>query len=310
MENLQTKVILPYEKFRIRLDINGMNLTEVVAFVTGLLQFTVACYALRLDRQFGVSRVGWSLFCAFFLMALLHLGQSLMPSVGMADLGVTMNVMYALISLLLLTSMAHLETVLKERARVEQAERQLRTELEWEVQKKTACLMRAIEELETEMDERKQAEAAMRTTGPELHAVSRIAGSAKATAAVLRSVKTMLKSVNASAGAVSDQVKQSKIANVVHIGVLLREHSADLGRFMAHDPRGRKLPEHIAQLGRHLAREQAVLSAELESIRKNIEHIKEILVRHERCASFARAHDPTPAISLAGAIPRMSTAAA
>jgi hypothetical protein len=70
---------------------------------------------------------------------------------------------------------------------------------------------------------------------------------------------------------VSDQVKQSKIANVVHVGTLIREHVKDLGDFLARDPRGQKLPEYIAQLGDHLANEQTTLSRELESLRKNIE---------------------------------------
>ena len=90
-----------------------------IALLTGLIQFAVAGYALRLDRLFGVKRVGWSLFWAFFLMALLHLVQTWIPDGSETDPTITVNVMYALISLLLLISMAHLETVLKERARVE-----------------------------------------------------------------------------------------------------------------------------------------------------------------------------------------------
>jgi hypothetical protein len=35
----------------------------------------------------------------------------------------------------------------------------------------------------------------------------------------------------------------------------------DLGDFMARDPRGQKLPVHIAQLAEHLANEQTTLSS-------------------------------------------------
>ena len=264
-----------------------MNFTEVIGLITGLLQFTVAGYALRLNRLFGAAQVGWSLFWAFFLMALLHLMQSVTLLGAGAELGINVNVMYALISLLLVISMIHLETVLKERARLEREEQRMRTELEWEVQKKTAFLTRAIEELQVEIDGRKQAEAEVETTHWELRAVSRRVESAEITASVLRSVGNMLKSVNASANAVSDQVKQSKIANVINIGTLIREHAADLGKFMTRDPRGQKLPVYIAQLGEQLAGEQITLSTELESIRKNIEHIKEILVMNQKCANLA-----------------------
>jgi two-component system, NtrC family, sensor kinase len=79
-------------------------------------------------------------------------------------------------------------------------------------------------------------------------------------------------------------LRQSKIANVVRVGTLLREHAADLGDFMARDPRGQKLPLYIAQLAEHLANEQTTLSNELESIRKNI---AEILVMQQNYAQLA-----------------------
>ena len=66
---------------------------------------------------------------------------------------------YALISLLLLTGMAHIEALFKERLRLEQEEVRLRAGLEAEVEKKTAHLMRAIEVLQAEIDERKRMEA-------------------------------------------------------------------------------------------------------------------------------------------------------
>ena len=88
---------------------------------------------------------------------------------------------------------------------------------------------------------------------------------------MLRNVGNILKNANVSASLVSDQVKQSKIANVVHVGALIREHVKDLGDFMARDPRGQKLPVYIADLAEHLANEQTTLSNELESLRKTIE---------------------------------------
>lgn len=250
-----------------------MNFTVVTGFITGLLQFIVAGYALRLNRRFGTMRVGWSLFWAFSLLALLHLMQSMMPFNSGAELGIKVDVMYALVSLLLLTGMIHLETVLKERLQRERDEQRMRAELELEVKKKTSYLTRAIEELQTEIDERRRMETEIATTHLELRAVSRQAGMAEIADGVLQRVGEMIKSVNHSANLVSDQVKQSKIANVVHVGVLIREHAADLGKFMADDPRGQKLPVYIAQLAEHLATEQAGLLNELESLKKNLEKI-------------------------------------
>ena len=249
----------------------SFSFPQVMGFITGALQFVVAGYALRLNRIFGTARVGWSLFWAFALLALLHLFQSITSFNSGAPLGVEIEVMYSLISLLLLTGMVHLETLLKERLRLEREEQRLRAELESEVKKKTAYLSRAIEELQSEIDGRKRMEAEVEKTHKELLAASRQAGMVEIAAGVLRNVGNILKNADVSASLVSDQVKQSKIANVVHVGNLIREHVKDLGDFMARDPRGQKLPVYIAELAEHLANEQTTLSSELESLRKNIE---------------------------------------
>jgi DNA repair exonuclease SbcCD ATPase subunit len=178
--------------------------------------------------------------------------------------------------------------VLKERMRAEREERRMRSELESEVQKKTAYLTRAIEELQAEIDERKRMEAEVETTHWELRAVSSKAGMARIATSVLESVGEMLKSVNVSTSLVSDHVKRSKIANVVHVGILIREHAADLGKFIAHDPRGQKLPVYIAQLAEHLATEQASLLNELASLKMNLE---KVMAMQQDYAQFAGATD-------------------
>ncbi|HEY1789896.1 MAG TPA: hypothetical protein VGJ73_17250 [Verrucomicrobiae bacterium] len=258
-----------------------MSFTTVMGFVAGALQFIVAGYALRLNRLFGTKRVGWSLFWAFLLLALLHLMQSIMKGGFGAEIGVKVDVMNALISMLLLIGMVHLEALLKERMRVELEEQRMRVELESEVRKKTNYLMRAIEQLQAEMDERKRMESEAQSVRWELSAVSRQAEMAQIASKVLQSVGDMLKSVNCSADMVSDQVKQSKIANVVRMGVLIREHGANLGEFMTQDPRGQKLPVYIAQLAEHLSLEQTGLMTQLESIKDNLQRIT--LMQQDYC---------------------------
>jgi hypothetical protein len=251
-----------------------VNFTTVLGFVAGVLQFVVAGYALRLNRQFGTMRVGWSLFWAFLLLACLHLMESVMESSPGAQYVIKVDVMNVFISLLLLIGMVHLQGMLKERVRVQREEQRLRRELELEVKKKTVFLTRALEELQAEIDERKRVETEANTTRGELSAVSRKAETALLAANVLERVGEMLKSVNASATLVSDQMKQSRIENVVRVGALIREHAADLGAFLTGDARGQKLPTYIAQLAEHLATEQNGVLNELESIRTNLEKIQ------------------------------------
>jgi hypothetical protein len=266
-----------------------MSFLGVMGFIAGALQFIVAGYALRLNRIFGTARVGWSLFWAFTLLALLHLIQSIMPFNNGAQLGIETEVMYSLISLLLLTGLVHIESLLKERLRIEREEERLRGELESLVKEKTAHLTRAIEDLQLEIAERKRIEAEAERTHKELLVASRQAGMAEIANCVLQNVGKMLKSINVSTRLVSDQMKQSKSANVVRIGTLIRDHQEDLADFMAHDPRGQKLPVYIAQLAEYLTNEQTTLSTELELIRTNIEHIKEIVAMQQNCAKLADA---------------------
>ncbi len=263
-----------------------MSFPEIMGLVTGLLQFAVAGYALRLNRIFGTARVGWSLFWAFSLLALLHFIQSVTSFNNGVPLGTEIEVIYSLISLLLLTGMVHIETLLRERLRVEQEEKRLQAELESQVKEKTAHLTKAIEDLQLEIAERKRMEAEVERTHKELLVASHRAGMAEIANCVLHNVGNMLKSINTSTALVSDRVKQSKIGNIVHIGNLIREHAANLGDFMAHDPRGQKLPGYIAQLADHLALEQATLKTEMEVIRNNIERLKTVVAMEQNCAKL------------------------
>ena len=141
-----------------------MNESHIMGCIASALQFIVAGYALRLNRRYGTARVGWSLFCAFSLLALLQLVQSMSSSDVVVNSALKINVTYALISFLLLIGMLHLETLLKERSRMERVEKQLRAELELEVKSKTAHLTRALEELMKEMEETRRMGAIFETS--------------------------------------------------------------------------------------------------------------------------------------------------
>jgi hypothetical protein len=135
---------------------NFMNESHIAGCIGSMMQFAVAGYALRLNRRFGTARVGWSLFGAFSLLALLQLIQSTASSSAGTEFGLKVNVTYVLISFLLLIGLLHMETMLKQRLHVERIEHQLRAELQLEVKSKTAHLNRAIEELMSEIDESKR----------------------------------------------------------------------------------------------------------------------------------------------------------
>ena len=258
-----------------------MNYFSIVGFVAGALQFAVAGYALRLNQLFGTARVGWSLFSAFSLLAMLHLIQSVTPDVNGSELsGLKIEVMYSLISLLLLTGMVHMETLLKERMRVARQELQLRADLESEVKKKTAYLTRAIEELQSEIDMRRLMEVQVEKSNTELAFASQSVKASVTAGGQLYRLLNLLKRVDASVSLVSDPSKQSKIAQVVRASNLLGEHPADPGDLRSRDFQNRKLSEDITQLTVYLASEQARLTQELAAIKTNLEEIIALQPNH------------------------------
>src|ERR1700743_1538757 len=97
-----------------------MNNLNIASIVSGLLEAGVAIYAMRLTRLFGSKRVGWSLFTAFILLALLHFSQFVTPWVDLKAVGEPF--IYAIVSILLLMGMTHLETTLRQFDRADTAE--------------------------------------------------------------------------------------------------------------------------------------------------------------------------------------------
>jgi len=287
-----------------------MNFLDVITWIAGLLQLSVACYALRLNRLFGAARVGWSLFSAFALLALLHLVQSAGPLSDGTKFGIKVDVIYALVSLLLLTGMVHIDTLLKECVRRELEEQRVQRELESRVKEKTADLTKANEELlrevaehkltaaklQAEVAERQRIAAQMENTYKELLATSRQAGMTEVATNVLHNVGNVLNSVNISASLVADHLMQSKAGNVGRVAALMRQHAEDLGDFMTRDPRGQQLPGYLGQLAGHLDEEQALLLREVQFVKKKIEHIRDIVAMQQ---NYARVAGVTEAVTVA-----------
>jgi signal transduction histidine kinase len=115
---------------------------------------------------------------------------------------------------------------------------------------------------------------------------SRRGGMAEIAANVLHNVGNVLNSVNISTGLIAENVKQSRTASLARVVALLREHAPDLGTFITNDPHGKHVPAHLAQLSEQFLADQAALVGELDSLRRNIDHIKEIVAMQESYATF------------------------
>jgi signal transduction histidine kinase len=153
-------------------------------------------------------------------------------------------------------------------------------------------------ELQKEVTERTQAQEELERVHRQLVEASRQAGMAEIATNVLHNVGNVLNSVNVSAILASDLAQKSKAAGLSRVVALMREHTHDLGEFITSDPRGKHLPVHLGHLADHLKTEQAAIVKELDSLRSNIEHIKDIVTMQQSYAKVAGVHEIVPVVDL------------
>ena len=139
--------------------------------------------------------------------------------------------------------------------------------------------------IQRDITERKRAQAELENVYKQLLEASRRGGMAEIATNVLHNVGNVLNSVNVSATLAVESVRKSNASRFAKAVELIREHENDLGIFVTSDPRGKLLPTYLAQLSENLIANQEATVKELNSLRGNIEHIKEIVSMQQ---SYAR----------------------
>jgi signal transduction histidine kinase len=135
-----------------------------------------------------------------------------------------------------------------------------------------------------DITERRLAEQELEHVHKQLLVASRQAGMAEVATNVLHNVGNVLNSVNVSASLVSERIAKSKCTRLDQVAALLTEHAGDLASFLA-GPQGKHLPGYLGELAGALGSERDSAVAELEALRSNVEHIKEIVAMQQ---SYAR----------------------
>jgi signal transduction histidine kinase len=150
-----------------------------------------------------------------------------------------------------------------------------------------------------DLTERKKADAEREGLTKNLITASRQAGMAEVATGVLHNVGNVLNSVNISASASVNMIRKSRVGGVTKAAALLQEHAGRLDDFLTADDRGKQLLPYLSSLGEMLNREQAQVLEELDSLTKNIDHIKQIVAMQQ---SFARVAGTTEDIELSDVI--------
>jgi PAS domain S-box-containing protein len=155
----------------------------------------------------------------------------------------------------------------------------------------------------------KEAEAKVEQLHRQLLQASRQAGMAEVATSVLHNVGNVLNSVNVSATLLLDNAKRSNVSYLGKAVALLNDHLADAGQFLANDPKGRQLPGYLSRVAEELAKEQQRTMTELESLRENVEHIKEIVAMQQNYANVSGVVETVNVTELVEDALRMNTGA-
>lgn len=115
---------------------------------------------------------------------------------------------------------------------------------------------------------------------------SRMAGMAEVATGVLHNVGNVLNSLNVSASVIATSLHQSRADSIVKLSALLQDRGTDVGNFIAHDPKGRRVPEFIDSLARNWIEERDRIQREVTCLQENIDHIKEIVTMQQTYATM------------------------
>ena len=110
---------------------------------------------------------------------------------------------------------------------------------------------------------------------------ARQAGMAEVAASVLHNVGNVLNSVNASSTVICEKINNSKLASLENLSALLNEHKNDLDKFLKEDARGAEIVDYIQLLSSYWIDERKILISELNSMTKNIQHIRSIIATQQ-----------------------------
>lgn len=143
-------------------------------------------------------------------------------------------------------------------------------------------------ELEAKETERREAGIRAEAMQRELMSVSRMAGMAEVATGVLHNVGNVLTSLNVSVGLVGEKIRASKVSALSRSVELVAAQPGGMPAFLATD-KGKLFPKYLASMAEHLSEENAQLIGELESVARNVDHIKTIVAMqqtHARAVAF------------------------
>ncbi len=128
-----------------------------------------------------------------------------------------------------------------------------------------------------DVTERRRAETELEQAQLDLVAASRRAGMAEVASSVLHNVGNVLNSVNVSCSVIASSVRKSRSSAISRVATLVRENAANLPEFFADGGPGSQIPDYLDKLARGIDEQQESTLREIQSLVRNIDHIKGII---------------------------------
>ena len=137
-----------------------------------------------------------------------------------------------------------------------------------------------------DITQRRLAEQELKRANERLIEASRMAGMAEVATNVLHNVGNVLNSVNVSCSVVIDAIKTCRASDLERVVALLQSRRDDLAAFFEHS-QGRALVPYLEQLAGSLRADRQATIQELEHLRENIDHIKQIVTMQQDAAKLS-----------------------
>lgn len=154
-----------------------------------------------------------------------------------------------------------------------------------QLEKQTHVLEENKRQLEDEIVERVQIEKEVEKTHKQLLLASRQAGMAEVATSVLHNVGNVLTSINVSATVLAEQLRRIRPETLAKTADLLRDNAGAPGYLGTE--KGKLIPDFLRTLGENLGSTRQLSLKELDWLRQNIEHVKEIVAMQQTYARIA-----------------------
>jgi PAS domain S-box-containing protein len=138
-----------------------------------------------------------------------------------------------------------------------------------------------------DITELKRAEAELEVAHKRLVEASRMAGMAEVATDVLHNVGNTLNSINVACAVITARIEERNLSNLARLPEMIRENIGQLELFLTSDSRGKCIPEYLEVTARTLEEDKQFLLSELRQLRKNIEHVNQIVAMQQSYAKVA-----------------------